>query len=170
MLAGRSGWPVVGRDRQQPIIELLANETANGRAQPGLVSDGIDEGHQPVGLLDDPGSIVLAVGVVHPDGAIICEPIDAIGEVGRQSPLNLVWLDIQIRARSPLTIVRDAGNECADERRFAMIDVTGRPDDDVIGIGVKARPLIEHSDANNAVLDSPRFDILDMDIGVISKH
>ncbi len=74
MLARRLCHPVVGRDGQEAVVEFLADEAADGRPEPRLVADGVDEGDEPVGFFDDPRAVVLPVRVVHAMVAVASKP------------------------------------------------------------------------------------------------
>jgi hypothetical protein len=75
------------------------------------VPDGVDKRDQPFCLLDDPGPVPLAVGVLHPDHPLLVEPVHPVGEVRRQPALDLVWLDIEIAPSATLAVVGLSGDQ-----------------------------------------------------------
>jgi len=136
---------VVGRHRQEPVVELLAHQPPDRRPEPRLVADRVDERHQPVGLLDDPGAVGFPVWVVHPDGAVVVEAVDAVRQVCRQPSLHLVGLHVEKRPRAALAIVRLPRHERADQRRFPVVDVARGADDDVLVVGFE-HPTLAYLD------------------------
>jgi len=151
VLASRLRRPVVGRDGEQPVVELLADETANGGPSQGSWPTVSTKLTRSASSLTTLGAVGLPVGVVHPDRTVIVEAVDAVGEVRGEAAFDLVGLDVEEGAGPALAVVGGAGDERADQRALPVVDVAGGADDDVVVV-LEDGALPDRGDADDAAV------------------
>jgi len=88
-----------------------------------------------------------------------------------------VWLDVEEAAGPALAVVGLAGDEAADERRFAVVDVPGRTDHEVVVVRREHRALSDgresHESGRVALAvrsGAPRLHVGDVGVGLLGEQ
>ncbi len=79
VLPGDVGHAIVGGDDQQAVVQLLADDAANGRPQPGLMAYRVDKRDDLVRLCDDVGALLLVERVIQVDDVLALDAVDGVG-------------------------------------------------------------------------------------------